>query len=84
LQHRYASMLGTKAYNSCGRRHMNNKEKRARFRELAKQERIRTATELAEELAQPLLPFNEFRPKTRSSMLRYLAPVPHKNSTNDK
>ena len=40
---------------------MNNKEKRARFRELAKQERIRTATELAEEHAQPYLPlFNEF------------------------
>ena len=35
---------------------MNNKEKRARFRELAEQERIRSGHQLAEELAQPFLP----------------------------
>ncbi len=38
---------------------MNNKEKRARFRELAKHDRIRTGRQLAEELEQPFLPFNE-------------------------
>jgi hypothetical protein len=39
---------------------VNNKQKRARFRELAKQDRIRTARELAEEHEQPFLPlFNE-------------------------
>ena len=41
---------------------MNDKAKRARFRELAKQDRLRTARQLAEELEQPFLPlFNEFK-----------------------
>jgi hypothetical protein len=35
---------------------MNNKEKRARFRQLAQNDRIRTGRQLAEELAQPFLP----------------------------
>jgi hypothetical protein len=35
---------------------MNNKEKRARFRQLAKQDRIRTGRQLAEEHEQPYLP----------------------------
>jgi hypothetical protein len=39
---------------------MSNKEKRARFRELAEQERIRTGHQLADDLAQPFLPlFND-------------------------
>ena len=39
---------------------MNNKEKRVRFRQLAKHDRIRTARELAEQLEQPFLPlFND-------------------------
>ena len=42
---------------------MNDKAKRARFRELAKQDRLRTARQLAEELEQPFLPLlNELRP----------------------
>lgn len=46
---------------------MNNKEKRARFRELAQHDwRIRTARELAEELDQPFLPlFNDYLKATR-------------------
>jgi hypothetical protein len=40
---------------------MNNKEKRARFRELAQHDRIQTGRQLAEELEQPFLPFNEFK-----------------------
>lgn len=40
---------------------MNNKEKRARFRELAKHDRIRTGRQLAEEHEQPFLSFNEFK-----------------------
>ena len=35
---------------------MNNKEKRARFRQLAKHDRIRTGRQLAEEPEQPYLP----------------------------
>jgi hypothetical protein len=39
---------------------VNNKQKRARFCELAKHDRIRTARELAEQLEQPFLPlFND-------------------------
>ena len=40
---------------------MTPEQKKRRFRELAKQDRIRTARELAEELEQPFLPFNEFK-----------------------
>ncbi len=40
---------------------MNNKQKRAKFRQLAKHDRIRTGRLLAEELEQPFLPFNEFK-----------------------
>ena len=37
---------------------MNNKEKRAKFRELVvKDDRIKIASRFAEEFAQPLLPF---------------------------
>jgi hypothetical protein len=34
-------------------------QKKRRFRQLAKQERIRTGRELEQEREQPLLPFNE-------------------------
>jgi hypothetical protein len=41
---------------------MTPEQKKRRFRQLAKQDRIRTARELAEELEQPFLPlFNEFK-----------------------
>jgi hypothetical protein len=36
---------------------MNTKEKRAKFRELVKDDRIKIASRFAEELAQPYLPF---------------------------
>jgi hypothetical protein len=36
---------------------MNNKEKRAKFRELVKDDRIKIASRFVEELAQPFLPF---------------------------
>jgi hypothetical protein len=41
---------------------MTPEQKKRRFRELAQQhDRIRTGRQLAEELEQPFLPFNEFK-----------------------
>jgi hypothetical protein len=48
---------------------MNNKEKRAKFRELAQHDRIKTASRFAEELAAPFLPFNEFKQENRVERL---------------
>jgi dTDP-4-amino-4,6-dideoxygalactose transaminase len=40
---------------------MTTAQKKKRFRELARQDWIRTASQFAEELEQPFLPFNEFK-----------------------
>ena len=49
---------------------MNNKEKRAKFRELAQHDRIKTASRFAEEACgAPFLPFNEFKQENRVERL---------------
>jgi hypothetical protein len=40
---------------------MTAQQKKRRFRELVKDDRIRTGRQLAEELEQPFLPFNELK-----------------------
>jgi hypothetical protein len=56
---------------------MNNKQKRARFRELAKHDRIRTGRQLPEELEQPFLPLiNDcLTDVQRRKAARFFAPV---------
>ena len=48
-------------------------QKKRRFRELAKHDRIRTGRQLAEELAQPFLPFTEFKTRVIQEEPRWAA-----------
>jgi hypothetical protein len=46
--------------SSCKMSDLTPKQKKARFRQLAKQDRLRTARAIAEERESPFLPFPEF------------------------
>jgi hypothetical protein len=48
----------------------NDKQKRSKFRALARHDRITIASRFAEDLEQPFLPFDEFKQENRAAAVR--------------
>jgi hypothetical protein len=74
MGNRMLAMSDMSAYHQ-----LTPEQKKRRFRELVKDDRICNGSRFAEEFEQPLLPFNEF--KTRESAVRPSSTAPRSRRT---